>query len=340
MKQQKNNPNGRFSRLFFLFSILLLFLFVLDILFGSIFISIPDFISAFKEDNIYKEIIINFRLPKALTAVLAGSALSVAGLLMQTLFRNPLAGPDVLGITSGASLGVSLFVMASGAFFPAFLIMSGWGQIVGAVVGATLVLLLVLAVSTRISGTVSLLIIGIMFGSITGSIVSILQSISNPDALKVYIVWTFGSLSAVTWTFMKIMAPIVIAGLVLSFFLQKRLNVLLLGERYAQNLGVSVFKTRFLIIAATGLLAGAITAFTGPIAFIGVAVPHLVRGIFQTSNHRILIPACMLCGASLMLVCDIISQLPGGGYTLPINSISALFGAPLIIWVIYKKKQL
>ncbi len=327
--------------LFIAFAILLLVLFILDILFGSILIPFSDFIFAIKGDNsIYKEIIFNFRLPKALTAILAGAALSVAGLLMQTLFRNPLAGPDVLGITSGASLGVSLFVLASSAFLPAFLIASGWGQVLGAVVGATLVLLLVLAVSLRVSSSVSLLIIGIMFGSITGSIVNILQSISNPDALKIYIVWTFGSLGAVTWTFMKIMAPIVVVGLMLALFLQKKLNAILLGEYYAQNLGVSVFRTRFLIIVATSLLAGTVTAFTGPIAFIGVAVPHLARGIFQSSNHRVTIPACMLCGASLMLVCDIVSQLPGGGYTLPINSISALFGAPLIIWVIYKKKTL
>ena len=257
---------------------------------------------------------------------------------MQTLFRNPLAGPDVLGITSGASLGVSLFLLASAAFLPSFLATSGWGQIVGAVIGSTLILLLVLAVSLKVSSSVSLLIIGIMFGSITGSIVNILQSISNPDALKIYIVWTFGSLGSVTWTFMKVMAPVVILGLALALFLQKRLNAILLGEHYAQNLGVSVVQTRFLIILATSLLAGSTTAFTGPIAFIGVAVPHLARGFFQSSNHRIIIPACMLCGATLMLACDLASQLPGGGYTLPINAISALFGAPLIIWVIYKKK--
>ncbi len=321
--------------LFIIFSILLILFFIVDILFGSIFISVSDFISIFKEESIYKEIVLNFRLPKALTAILAGSALSVGGLLMQTLFRNPLAGPDVLGITSGASLGVSLIVLvASSAFLPAFLIASGWGQIVGAVIGSAFILLLILAVSTRVNSTVSLLIIGIMFGSITGSIVNILQSISNPDALKIYIVWTFGSLSSVTWTFMKVMAPIVIIGLILALFLQKRLNAILLGEHYAQNLGVSIFQTRFLIILATSLLAGATTAFTGPIAFIGVAVPHLARGFFQSSNHKITIPASILIGATLMLLCDIASQLPGGGYTLPINSISALFGAPLIIWVI------
>jgi iron complex transport system permease protein len=326
--------------LFITFGILFAILFVVDILFGSVFISFSDFISIFKEESIYKEIVLNFRLPKALTAILAGSALSVGGLLMQTLFRNPLAGPDVLGITSGASLGVSLVVLASGIFLPTFLILSGWGQIVGAILGSAFILLLILGVSTRVSSTVSLLIIGIMFGSITGSIVNILQSISNPDALKIFIVWTFGSLSSVTWTFMKVMAPVVLIGLILALFLQKRLNAILLGEHYAQNLGVPVFQTRFLIILATSLLAGATTAFTGPIAFIGVAVPHLARGIFQSSNHRITLPACMLLGALLMLTCDIVSQLPGGGYTLPINSISALFGAPLIIWVIFKKKQL
>ena len=324
---------------FAILTLLLIGFFLLDILFGSVVISFRDFIAAFSEDSIYKEIIFNFRLPKALTAVLTGAALSVAGLLMQTLFRNPLAGPDVLGVTSGASLGVSLVVMATG-LLPAVFVASGWGQILGAVVGSTFILLIILAVSLRVSSAVSLLIIGIMFGSITGSVVNILQSLSNPDALKIYIVWTFGSLGAVTWTFMKVMSPVVAVGLLLAFFLQKRLNAILLGEHYAQNLGVSIPQTRFLIILATSLLAGATTAFTGPIAFIGVAVPHLARGFFQSSDHRITIPAFMLCGAALMLVCDLVSQLPGGGYTLPINSISALFGAPLIIWVIFRKKQI
>ncbi|GHT31765.1 iron ABC transporter [Bacteroidia bacterium] len=329
--------NNRY--LFILLFLLLIGFFLLDILFGSVMISLRDFAAAFGEESIYREIIFNFRLPKALTAILTGAALSVAGLLMQTLFRNPLAGPDVLGVTSGASLGVSLMVMSAGVL-PAFFAASGWGQILGAVLGSTLILLIVLAVSLRVKSAVSLLIIGIMFGSIVGSIVNILQSVSNPDALKIYIVWTFGSLGAVTWTFMKVMFPIILAGLLLAFFLQKRLNAILLGEHYAQNLGVSIPQTRFLVILATSLLAGATTAFTGPIAFIGVAVPHLARGFFRTSDHRTLLPACMLCGGLLMLVCDLVSQLPGGGYTLPINSISALFGAPLIIWVIFRNKQL
>ncbi|MDR0871981.1 MAG: iron ABC transporter permease [Prevotellaceae bacterium] len=329
--------NNRY--LFILLFLLLIGFFLLDILFGSVMISLRDFVVAFGEESIYREIIFNFRLPKALTAILTGAALSVAGLLMQTLFRNPLAGPDVLGVTAGASLGVSLMVMSAGVL-PAFFAASGWGQILGAVVGSTFILLIVLAVSLRVKSAVSLLIIGIMFGSIVGSVVNILQSVSNPDALKIYIVWTFGSLGAVTWTFMKVMFPIVAVGLLLAFFLQKRLNAILLGEHYAQNLGVSIPQTRFLVILATSLLAGATTAFTGPIAFIGVAVPHLARGFFRTSDHRTLLPACMLCGGLLMLVCDLVSQLPGGGYTLPINSISALFGAPLIIWVIFRNKQL
>jgi iron complex transport system permease protein len=328
---------GRNTLLFSILFVLCILLFLADLAWGSInipFREIMDVITG-KGESINTEILLNFRLPKALTAILTGAALSVAGLMMQTLFRNPLAEPYILGVSSGASLGVALVTMASG-FLPLVLMNSGWAMILAAVIGGALVLFMVLGVSFRIQNAVSLLIVGIMFGTIAGSIVSVMQNFSNPDAIKLFIMWTFGSLSAVTWTYMQVLLPVILLGLLMAMLLHKRLDVLLLGDNYARGLGVSVIQTRFLIILSTGLLAGGITAFTGPIAFIGVAIPHIARGIFKTSIHKILIPATILCGASLLLICDILSQLPT--YTLPINTISSLFGAPIILWIILKKK--
>lgn len=308
--------------------------FVVDIVYGSVSIPLNEL---FAGNELYNNIIYNFRLPKAITAVATGAAISVAGLIMQTLFRNPLAGPYVLGVSSGASLGVAVFILA-GSVLPTAFVQSGWGLVCSATLGAILVLLLVIAVSTRVKQSVSLLIVGIMFGQIAGSIVTILQNASNPDTLKLFVVWTFGSLSAVTWEYMYVMLPIVVIGLVLVFSIQKSLNAFLLGDNYAQSLGINIRATRFLIIVAVALLAGATTAFTGPIAFIGIAVPHLVRGVLRTSHHGPNIIGCMLVGASLLLLCDIACQFPADGYSLPINAISALVGAPIIIWIIMKNR--
>lgn len=324
--------------LFSVLSILLLGLFLSDLVWGSIRIPLTDVLSVFggcRENVINSEIIMNFRLPKAITAVLAGASLSVAGLMMQTLFRNSLADPYILGVSSGASLGVALVMMAA-SILPVAFVSSGWALIFAAIIGATVVLVLVVGVSFKVNNAVSLLIVGLMFGTIAGSLVSVLQNFSNPDAIKLFVMWTFGSLSAVTWNYMQVLLPVVLMGLSIAFFLQKRLDGLLLGENYARGLGVSIVRTRFLIVVTTGLLAGGITAFTGPIAFVGVAIPHIARGIFRTSSHKLLLPATVLCGASLILLCDIISQIPT--YTLPINTISALFGAPIIIWIILKKR--
>lgn len=324
--------------LFIALSLLALGLFLADLAWGSIHISLSEIISVFfgkGAEGINSEILLNFRLPKAITAVLAGASLSVAGLMMQTLFRNPLADPYILGVSSGASLGVALVMMAA-AFLPVAFVSSGWALIAAAIIGASVVLVLVVGVSFKVNNAVSLLIVGIMFGTIASSFVSVLQNFSNPDAIKLFVMWTFGSLSAVTWNYMTVLFPVVLVGLGMAFYLQKKLDGLLLGENYARGLGISITKTRFLIVLATGLLAGGITAFTGPIAFVGVAIPHIARGVFRTSLHRILLPACVLLGASLLLVCDIISQMPT--YTLPINTISALFGAPIIIWIILKRK--
>ncbi len=284
-----------------------------------------------------RQILHAIRLPKAITAVLAGAALSVAGLIMQTLFRNPLAGPYTLGVSSGASLGVAMLTMLGGILSTFNFQLSTIGLPIAACVGATLVLLLVLAVSRRVTSNVSLLIVGMMFGSIAGALVSLMQNFANPDALKLFIVWTLGSLSSVGWSDMPMMASILLLGAFFVLLALKPLNGLLLGEDYAHGLGIDVARTRLYIVLATGLLAGGVTAFCGPVAFIGVAVPHIARGIFLTSNHRITVPASALIGACLLLVCDILCSL--FIYPLPISTVSALFGAPVIIWIILKNNK-
>ena len=283
-----------------------------------------------------QQIVHAIRFPKALTAILAGAALSVSGLMMQTLFRNPLAGPYTLGISSGASLGVALLTMIGGVLSTFNFQLSTIGLPFAAVIGATLVLLLVLAVSKRVTSNVSLLIVGLMFGSIAGALVSLLQNFANPDALKLFIVWTLGSLSSVGWSDMQMLVPVLVAGTLFTLLALKPLNGLLLGEDYARGLGIHVERTRLYIVLATGLLAGGVTAFCGPIAFIGVAVPHIARGIFGTSNHRITLPASALIGACLLLVCDLLCSL--FIYPLPVSTVSALFGAPVIIWIILKNR--
>lgn len=331
---------SRYRILFVSLTILLLLLFMADLAFGSIWIPIQELKAVLfggNSDAIYSEIVLNYRLPKALTAILAGSALSVAGLLMQTLFRNPLAGPDVLGVNAGASLGVALITLFSSGVGSYFLGFGSWGLVFAAILGAVAVLLLVILASVRVPDLVSLLIIGMMFGYVAGSFVSLLQNVSNPDTLKIFVIWTFGSLSAVSWNMMPVLLIIVTLGLCIAFLLQKSLNALLLGENYARGLGVSISTTRFFILLATALLAGSVTAFAGPIAFVGVTVPHIARGLAKSWNHRIILPASILCGSCLMLICDIASQLPVFSSGLPINSVTALFGAPLIIWILLKK---
>ena len=311
---------------------LLLLLFALDICSGSIWIW-PFGETGLMEQNILHAI----RWPKAITAVLAGYALSVSGLMMQTLFRNPLAGPYTLGVSSGASLGVAFLTMCTTVLpFVLSPLASRLYLPLSACIGAMLVLLLVLAVSRRITSNVSLLIVGMMFGSISGALVSLLQNFANPDALKLFIVWTLGSLSSVSWSDMYIMLPILLIGTILVLCVLKPLNGLLLGEDYARGLGINVPRTRLLIVLATGLLSGGVTAFCGPIAFIGVAVPHIARGLFRSSNHRITLLGSALIGACLLLLCDVLCSL--FTYPLPISTISALFGAPIIIWIILKNK--
>ncbi len=331
-----------FSSLFVLIAIFL----VIDLILGSVSIPGEKVLAILMGEDVktsWNYIILNFRLPKAITAILVGAGLSVSGLMMQTLFRNPLAGPYVLGISSGASLGVALMVMASvllpGVFGVIYSFLGSWALVVSAIVGASIIFVIIGMASIRISDSVSLLIIGIMFGSMTGAVVNILQYFSDPEQLQSFIVWTFGSLSGVTWNEMKLMAPVVIIGLLLSFVLIKPMDALLLGENYARGVGISVNRTRIWVIISTALVAGTLTAFAGPIAFIGVAVPHMARAIFGTASHKVLLPAVVLIGAVLMLVCDILSQVPGNQTTLPINSVTAIFGGPVVIWVIVRSRS-
>jgi len=310
--------------------------------YGSVAIPLEDVLSALLGKNTQKEtwsfIVTEFRLPKAILAIVDGMALAVAGLLMQTLFRNSLAGPYVLGISNGASLGVALLVLSGSAFF-GFHIENSWAVALLAIIGAGAILALVMFLSLWVKDNVSLLIVGIMVGSITGAAVSVLQFFSSPEAIQAYLIWTFGSLAGASWMQLQVLIPIVVIGILLAFFSQKSLNALLLGEDYARGLGISIKKSRGVIIIATTLLAGSVTAFSGPIAFLGLAVPHIARAILKTSNHVVLIPATLLIGASLLLGCDIIAQVPGYKTTLPLNAVTALFGAPIVIWVIIKAKN-
>ena len=320
---------------------LLIFCFLVNISLGSVSIPLNEIFESLigTSDNY---IIQNYRLPKAITAILVGSGLGVSGLLMQTLFRNPLAGPFVLGISSGASLGVAIVILGAGIFGGALttLLVSKWSVVIAASLGSFLVLLAVLAVSTKVRDTMAILIIGLMFGSITAAVVSVLSYFSSAEQLQQYIFWGFGSLGDLSWNEIIIFSIIYCIGLLLSVVSIKGLNTLLLGENYAKSLGLNFKQSRLIIIIATSLLAGTITAFAGPIAFIGLAIPHMVRQVFTTSNHKILLPAIVLFGAIVMLICDSIAQLPSSDYTLPINAITSLIGAPVVIWLLVRKRKM
>ena len=321
--------------------------FLINVSLGSVTISLDEVLIIIfggePSKATWKEIILNFRIPKAITASMVGAGLGISGLMMQTLFRNPLAGPFVLGITSGASLGAALLVLGGFALGEtvSYLGLLGTGlQVIASALGAFLVLFLVLMVSIRIRDSMTLLIIGLMFGSATGALVSVLQFFSKSQDIQAYLIWTFGSLGNLSYQEMKIFIPLVIAGIFMGFVLSKHLNALLIGENYAASMGLDRTKVRFWIILSTSLLAGTITSFCGPIAFVGIAIPHLARLGLNSSNHQVLIPAVCLLGAAVMLICDTIAQIPGSQYTLPINAITSLFGAPVVIWIILRKRDI
>ena len=316
----------------------MLCLFLVNLSLGSVSIPLKEVFKSLTGGVTSKEtwnyIIVNYRLPKAIAAILVGMGLSISGLLMQTLFRNPLAGPYVLGLSSGASLGVATVILG------AAIMLSSYGVVFASSLGSFLVLMAVLAVSYRLRDTMAILIVGLMFGSLTSALVGTLTYFSTAEQLQKFTFWSLGNLGNLSWTSIGILFLCVLLGLFLSLFSIKPLNALLLGENYARSLGLNYKTTRLIIIFATSILAGSITAFAGPIAFIGLAVPHIAKLVFQTSNHTILFWSTLLFGASIMLVCDSISQVPGGDITLPINAVTSVFGAPIVIWLLVRKRKM
>ncbi|MGB9746263.1 MAG: FecCD family ABC transporter permease [Bacteroidales bacterium] len=326
--------------LFLLLVIVLVILVCADLLTGTTRMSLHDFVHAVTRNNhdpVLLNILTEFRIPRVVTALVAGASLSVSGLMMQTLFRNPLAGPYVLGISSGSALGVALLTMG----FPGY-VLSGSipGQLnlfLAAFFGATAVMGIMLLLSLRLRDVFTMLIIGMLLGSAFSAIIGIMQYLSNESALKVFVIWTMGSLGGVTSEQIKILLPVFILGVILVIGAIKPLNALLLGEQEAKNLGINIIGSRVLLLVATGILTGLITGYCGPIGFIGVAVPHIARWFFRTGNHRVLVPAVMLSGASVLVCSDLISQLPGKGIILPVNAVTALIGIPVIVWVIIRR---
>ena len=322
--------SSRSAILFAMLAALTLFLFLLDLAVGAVAVPLGDVWAALTGGDCPRataKIILNIRLIKAVVALLAGAALSVSGLQMQTLFRNPLAGPYVLGISSGASLGVALVVLA------------GFGSSIGiagaAWLGAALVLVVIAAVGHRIKDIMVILILGMMFSSGVGAIVQILQYLSKEESLKAFVIWTMGSLGDVTFDQLAVLVPSIIAGLLLAVVTIKPLNLLLFGEEYAVTMGLNIRRSRGLLFLSTTLLAGTVTAFCGPIGFIGLAMPHVTRMLFRNSDHRVLVPGTVLSGAAVLLLCDLVSKM----FTLPINAITALLGIPIVVWVVLRNKS-
>ena len=321
--------------------------FCFDILLGSVSIPLNDALKIITGSNssnpVWTTIITEFRIPKAITALLAGSALSVCGLLMQTFFRNPLADPFVLGVSSGAGFGVALVLLTAGSIginlFYIGSFMSKIGITLAAGIGSAAVLFLITVVSRKISNNITLLILGLMIGYIIGSLENILKYFSTPENLQGYVIWGMGNLGNVLWSDLIILFPLILAALFSAFLLSKQLNLLLLGENYAVSMGANIKLIRLLIIITGGILGGVITAFCGPIAFVGIAVPHITKNLLNEYDHKVLIPLVALTGGILMLFCDIISQLPGKEQTIPINAVTSLIGAPVVIWVIFQQRR-
>ena len=331
--------NKRPALLLILLSLGIILTFILDIMWGSVSIPAREVIDTLLGgggEHTSSYVILHFRLPKALTSLVAGAGIAIAGLQMQTLFRNPLADTSILGINSGAGVGVAIYTMAY-TLIPGLAstgMVNSWGIILSACIGAMAVLLLISAVASRLQDIISVLIVGVMVGFLASSVISILQYFSSEETLKTYLLWSFGSVSTTTWRQLSLMLPIVGVGLFLSLLMPKQMNALNLGENYARSVGTNIRLVRRSLILITSLITGCITAFTGPIAFLGMAVPHFVRLLFRTADHRILIPATMLSGSLLLLVCDILTQAPGHQFVLPINAITSLLGAPVVILIV------
>lgn len=339
----QSDQNYSNNLLFIGLTALLLVFFILDILFGSVRLSLSEIFQAFSGEAGSKAAIIlfKFRLPKAVTAIAAGIALSVSGLQMQTIFRNPMAGPYVLGLSSGASLGVAFVILGFSFNMSSDSIMGvgNWAIAAASWAGAGLVMMLMMFIAAKVENLMTVLILGIMLSSGISAIVSIMQYFSNETMLKAYIVWTMGSLGNLTSSQLLVLLMAVSAGIIISLFSVKMLNALLLGEEYAKSIGLNTGLAMFVIIIATSILTGTVTAFCGPIGFIGIAIPHLARIIFRTSDHKILIPGTILIGASVMLFSDLISQMPWSDNVLPVNSITALIGIPVVFWIILRNRN-
>lgn len=310
---------------------------IVSLLTGSEIIAITDLFSGIQEDNKFRFILFELRLPRMLTAILSGAALATAGLLMQSFFRNPLAGPYILGVSAGSGLGVAILILLGSVM--------GWelihiqnGAMLFSILGAALVLSLIMVLARKIGNGAMLLITGLMIGSFASAIVSILQFFAPSESIKKYLLWTMGNLSSVELSEILIFALLILLFIGLSFSKTNALNALLLGDGEALNLGVDLRRTKLIVIIIAGVLAGVVTAYCGPIAFIGLAAPHMAKMMAKTSDHRVLIPFSALLGALLLLVCDIIAQVPGFDLLLPINAVTSIIGAPLVISVILKNR--
>ncbi len=324
--------------------LLMIILFIADLLLGSTRVEASDVIAALfgNSDEGIEIIVMQFRLPKAITAVLAGAAMSVSGLLMQTLFRNPLAGPDILGVSSGAGLGVAVTLLTLTPLFtlPAESLLAGWGLILAAWAGAGVVMLIIMAVSVRLRDIMTVLIVGLLLASAISAVVSLLQYFSNEAMLKTYVIWTMGNLGNISYPQIRTLALATAAGLFIAFLMVKPLNAMLMGETFSRTVGVKMQRTRVIVLASASILAGSVTAFCGPLAFIGVAVPHIARLLLGTTDHRILMPGVAACGAAILLLSDIISNSPGGGHIIPVNTVTSLIGIPVVLWIILGKTGL
>lgn len=344
----KATESGIFTKrnifVFSLLGLLLLISFILNLLLGSIHIPTKEALQVLfgnSENELWRTILFNFRLPKSITAIVAGAALSVSGLQMQTTFRNPLAGPYVLGISSGASLGVAIMLLGFSSIASVKLtgLLTSFSLAGAAILGSMVVLFVILAVSVRVKDIMTILILGMMFGSAASALVSILQFFSNESMLKAFVIWTMGSLSSVAGMQLHVFTGIVGLGLIMSLISIPMLNVIQLGDTYAKGVGLNMGLSRTMIFLSTSLLAGGVTAFCGPIGFIGIAIPHVGRLIFRTANHAVLLPGVILLGSISLLILDTISQLPGQSISLPINSVAALMGIPIVIYVVLKNKR-
>lgn len=335
----------RNSILFFAFSIAAVIVFFLQLLLGSVSIPFSEVVSILTGSELpgetWRNIVIESRLPAALSALLAGAGLSVSGLQMQTMFRNPVAGPYVLGISAGASLGVAVFIMAASVFgIHEIQLLSSWSIILAAATGAVLIFLFNFLISFRLNDVVAILIIGLMIGGGISALIEIMQSFTSNEALKNYVLWTFGSFRYVDLNQVVYLTVVVAFGVLFSLFLSKPLNLLLLGDTYATSSGLDIRSAKVMIVLCTSILAGSVTAFCGPVGFVGLAVPHLSRAVFKTADHKILTPACVLIGAVICGLCNVIAATPGSDNILPVNAITSLIGAPVVIWIILRQRKL